>query len=134
MKSTIELKQVTDYKVYENQGYKSYHITSGKKPDSDSHGQNYSTYISPETQGIEEKPTGLHSVHIAKDSTGSGYIDYIDIKHLNLVQEPEHNERDGTVTVELEFAQVIKQPAQVFSHTYGKLSHNDFIEISMDLI
>ncbi|WP_374698824.1 hypothetical protein [Wolbachia endosymbiont (group B) of Limnophora tigrina] len=72
-------------------------------------------------------------MHIAKDFNGSGYIDYIDIRHLNLVREPEYNEQSRTVNAELEFAQT-SEPTQVFSHNYGGSFLKEFIDISMDLI
>ncbi|UVW84153.1 hypothetical protein [Wolbachia endosymbiont of Aedes albopictus] len=133
MNYKIQLKKVTDYEVHEHQGYKHYRITSKKNLDPDSHERNYYVGISPEVQGMQEEPTGLYNLRIAKDFNGSGYIDYIDIRHLNLVREPEYNEQSRTVNAELEFAQT-SEPTQVFSHNYGGSSLKEFIDISMDLI
>jgi hypothetical protein len=72
-------------------------------------------------------------LYIAKNFNGSGYLDYINIRHLNLVREPEYNEQSRTVNAELEFAQT-SEPTKVFSHIYGRSSSTEFIEISMDLI
>lgn len=91
MNNKIQLKKVTDYEVHEDKGYKHYSIASKKNLNPDSHERNYYVSISPEAQGVQEEPTGLYKLHIAKNVNGSGYIDYIDIRHLNLVREPEYN-------------------------------------------
>lgn len=124
MNNKIQLEKVTDYEVHEQEGYKLYSIASEG---------NYYVNINPEVKGVQEEPTGLYNLHIVKNVNGSGYLDYIDIRHFNLVREPEYNEQNRTVNAELEFAQ-ISEPTKVFSHNYGRSSSKEFIDISMDLI
>ncbi|MDE5061506.1 MULTISPECIES: hypothetical protein [Wolbachia] len=133
MSNKIQFKKVTDYKVHEGElqgkDYKYYSIISKKNLDPNSNEKNYYVSIGPDVRGQQEEFNGLYSLHISHAPEG---IDFMNIRHLNLVREPEYNEQSRTVNAELEFAQT-SEPIQGFFHMYGESMRNPLMDISIDL-